>query len=653
MGSFKKFPLAFLAALLLTGSIVTWRSKGATLPPQSGYPAWEALGNALQSNPVQNNPLPLTEGETNLRTKKININFIHYQWWLINWQTNKVRCEIVTEHEGVPIQEEVLYHCGQEIYNTWITTKSCSASEKAQNHNKCQGLYLYLAGKSPDSKEVEVDLPPANAWISMDGCNPVPPQNTCDQLPALILAGEEPLPNETIVNLQGTINGVPFECPGSMCAIPLPPTGSQGQVMEFWANSSYGDSSQRYTAMLRAMPWGDFMAPEGQSDAQKLWYVDVISSQWKGQRAASCADTWQVFPDIGGPPPWLTTPSDAQGLESSLSLYYLAAMLIHNGVVDSRSCTDGGLESDTAASPCGLEAAMPAVTEWQNRFNNEIYQVSGETGVPGQLLKNVFSRESQFWPGIYRDNLEAGLGQMTENGADTLLLWNSEFFNQFCPLVLSNDNCTLGFSNLDEEKQNILRGALVRQVNATCIDCPVGINLTDANYSVRVFAESLLGNCEQTGRIITNLTSKSPGQVASYEDLWRFTLVNYNAGPGCLASAIQRVAALGQPLTWANLKPVLDPACKTAEGYVEDISLAPFATATPTAWLYPPTATSTPGDGTPSAVTATPGAPLFTPPAGPTPLPTITLTPTAGPTPIPTDVILILPTATPTETPVP
>jgi len=49
--------------------------------------------------------------------------------------------------------------------------------------------------------------------------------------------------------------------------------------------------------------------------------------------------------------------------------------------------------------------------------------------VPAQLLKNIFLRESQLWPGIYNSIKEVGLGHLTDNGADTILLWNPDFFN--------------------------------------------------------------------------------------------------------------------------------------------------------------------------------------------------------------------------------
>jgi hypothetical protein len=356
--------------------------------------------------------------------------------------------------------------------------------------------------------------------------------------------------------------------------------------------------------------------------------VDVLSSQFQGEPVASCSDVWQTFPDIGGPPTWLTSPETVEELRSEVSYYYLAGALITYGIVDAGSCLDGGLQAPNIASACGVEAARPELMVWQNRFDEDIMQASQDTGIPARLLKNVFSRESQIWPGIFRTYKETGLGQLTENGADTVLLWNPSFFHQFCPLILSQPYCDLGYGNLSRdypELRSMLRGALVRKVDASCPDCPFSIDISQAGYSVRVFAEGLIANCEQAGRIITNLTDFAPGRVATYEDLWRFTLINYNAGPGCLSRSMQVVWARNLPLNWENVTANLEPACQLSIGYVEDISQMFKAAATATVWLPF-------------------GESLVTPV-----LPRVLYTPTPSPTPQ----ILQLPTSGPTLTPIP
>lgn len=570
------------------------------------------------------------------RLTTLKVSYTAHEWWLVRWKGNDITCRFLVDHEGLPIADEIRTWCGNTLYAEWIATQPCSLAEPEQSTQDCKGLYLYQFTGYPAQKEVEVELPLPSVGVSITGCSPEPPGNRCDSLPNLLLTGEEPLPNENIINIQGLFDGEPFVCNGEACAIPLRPTGQQGVTIEFWADSSFGDASPRFSALVRVLPRGDFMSPDAPSSDPQLYYVDVLSTQWRGGPQASCSDIWQSFPDVAGPPPWLTTPDDPQDMYSAVSLYYLAGMLIANGQVDATACQDGGLQTALTASECGVIAAYEQVVAWQNQFDTEIIQVAQDTGVPAQLLKNVFSRESQFWPGIYQNYKEAGLGQLTEKGADTVLLWNPSFFEQFCPLVLHQSRCDLAFGNLSEGEQAMLRGALVRKVNAACPDCPAGIDLTQAQFSVRVFAEGMIGNCEQVSRIVTNLTSRPAGQLISYVDLWRLTLVNYNAGPGCLSSAVRRVYQFGQPLTWERISAQLDEACKPAIKYVFDISerlsgIQP----TPTSWVYPgqPPPGVTPGIppvGTPGPVFATP-TPGPSPTAGPSPTPTATIPGYPGP----------------------
>ncbi len=205
-----------------------------------------------------------------------------------------------------------------------------------------------------------------------------------------------------------------------------------------------------------------------------------------------------------------------------------------------------------------------------------ILSTAHDTGVPARLLKNCFSRESQFWPGVFRASHDAGLGQLTENGADTALLWNPTFFSQYCPLVLSANTCSKGYLNLKPGNQQILQQALVGNVNAACPNCPLGIDLSQANFSVDVFAHTLLAECEQTAQVILNNVPSSSTQVAgdfaSYDDLWKFTLVNYNAGAGCLGLAINQTWSTEHKLTWDAMSSHFTDVCAPAKDYVNDIS---------------------------------------------------------------------------------
>lgn len=496
----------------------------------------------------------------------IAIEYTSYDWDLSRWKDRAEVCSISIDHDGMPTPDEVYHFCGTIVYREWVNQPMCNLN----NPSKCEGYYLRLVGTEQKEKEIAMQLPAASAWISLEDCEPVysTSTNICETKPTLVITGQEPLPNESIVRIEGTYDGQDFFCDETnICKFQIPETADDGVNVTFWAYSTYGDSSIIYDAQIRVK-----QVDEGDPD-QLYWYVDVLSSQWQGEVSATCAESWGVFPPVGGVPEWLSTPAQHEDLSSDIPYTYLAANLILQGVVDAKSCPDGGLSPGNTANQCGLEKARDAVNEWQNQFDSLILQTAKDTSVPAFLLKNLFARESQFWPGIFQGAADIGLGQLTENGADTALFWNRSFFNQFCPLVMDSETCGLGYANLEEEQQVELRRALVGSVDATCEECPLGLDLSQADFSVGVFAHTLIANCEQTAQVIYNYTGQTTDNAASYEDLWKFTLVNYNAGGGCLAEGVSGAnGANGLPLTWETVSPHLIGACSGAVDYVNDIS---------------------------------------------------------------------------------
>lgn len=499
------------------------------------------------------------------RYTSIIVDYIKHTWWMSRFDDKSVACKIVIDHEGLPTVNEVYTECGEDIAEEWFEQDLCTDTK----YKDCEGFYFYQVSAVPSQREVAVELPPAKAWVDLEGCSPLVTiaTNLCEFMPNLVITGEEPLPNEVIIGIGGLIDGQPFTC-NAPCHIRLAPTDADGVTVDFWAYSSYGDSSDIFTAQVRVA------ADNIGNPDQTYWYVDVISSQWIGVPIASCAESWDSFPPVGGPPHWLTTPGRAEDLNTEVPYNYLAAKLISAGVVDASRCENGGLLLDTyGANTCGLELARPDVIAWQNRFDGLILEVAKDTGVPAQMLKRLFAQESQFWPALFQNNVtDIGLGQLTEDGADTTLLWNFSFFEQFCPLILSAKQCEKGYLGLDKTEREMLRLGLVNTVNATCQDCPLGIDLTEADFSVKIFGHTMLANCEQAGRIVRNVSGDSPGEAASYEDLWKFTLVNYNAGPGCLGEAVQATADKGLPLEWENVAASLNGICSLGAEYVADIS---------------------------------------------------------------------------------
>jgi hypothetical protein len=518
-----------------------------------------AFTRNLQLTPLSNPP-PGPD-----RFTVITVEYTAFEWWMVTWAGQRVVCSVVVDHEGPPTLGEVYSDCGEKIYDQWISQDPCIKEDKSI----CEGYYIYSVDSWPDEKEIAMQLAPATAWISLEDCEPVlsTSTNICEAIPTVVITGQEPLPNESILRVEGTVDDEPFSCDETdACKFHLRETGEDGATVAFWAYSSYGDSSPVFTAQVRVQK-----ADEGDPD-QLYWYVDVLSTQWQGGAVATCADSWGSFPPVGGPPDWLTTPAESEELSSDIPYTYLAANLILQGAVDASACPDGGLVSGGGVNQCGLEQSRAAVNEWQDRFDELILTTAEETGVPARLLKSLFARESQFWPGLYQAAGDVGLGQLTEIGADTTLFWNRSFYSQFCPLVLPSESCGKGYIHLKDDEREGLRRALVASVNATCEDCPLGLDLTQADFSITVFAHTLLANCEQAGQVVHNYTGVSPGEAASYENLWKFTLVNYNAGPSCLADAISGAQSNNLELTWENISPYLPQACQGAIDYVADIS---------------------------------------------------------------------------------
>jgi hypothetical protein len=485
-----------------------------------------------------------------------------YTWWLVRWLDNEIACLIEIDHDGLPTNGDIYLACGENIHESWTSTPQCDVS--TTDPELCSGYYLHFIQEESAYHSISTTLPPPVVWVTLDGCVPYASTYRCGDYPTLLLMGEEPQSGYSILRLEGTVDGTPFIC-APICQLDLGPTEEDGLFIRFWAYSSYGDSSEAFVARVRVRNKDDQQDP--------YLYVDVLTAQWRGAQLAPCALNWDTFPPVGGLDGWLASPDTPGELASDIPYEYLAGNLIIHGVVDASNCADNGLLENGYANACGGEAARTAVIDWQNRFDANILVSAQEIGVPAQLLKNLFSRESQFWPGITRQLPEAGLGQLTENGADTVLLWNLPFYEQFCPSTLGDEVCKKRYPHLTDDQRSILRHALVQSVDAFCSDCPLGIDLNRAQESISIFAETLLANCDQTGMVL-DLNYSRQEFSPSYGDLWRFTLVNYNVGPGCLGLAVSKTNSNGEPLDWEHVSKNLTPVCQGAIDYVMDISQA-------------------------------------------------------------------------------
>jgi hypothetical protein len=87
-----------------------------------------------------------------------------------------------------------------------------------------------------------------------------------------------------------------------------------------------------------------------------------------------------------------------------------------------------------------------------------------------------------------------------------------------------------------------------------------------------LFANTLRANCEQVGQVVFNATEQVAGAAASYEDLWRFTIANYHAGPGCLSYAVHMAWNSSGVLDWEQVASSFTEACRGVIPYVENIA---------------------------------------------------------------------------------
>src|SRR5512143_1888851 len=189
-------------------------------------------------------------GGEKVRQTTIVVTYTRYEWWLLRWSDNQLLCHVYVDHEGLPNANDILTDCGGTVYKQGIVTQPCSQSDLGELFpSACTGLYLYFIGSAPAEKEVKIDLPPAVVYVTLSGCNPVPPENLCPSIPSLHLEGVEPLPNEQIIAIHVKMDNVETTCSGNTCDVPLHATRMAGTTVEFWADSSFGDSSEVFSAL--------------------------------------------------------------------------------------------------------------------------------------------------------------------------------------------------------------------------------------------------------------------------------------------------------------------------------------------------------------------------------------------------------------------
>ena len=267
-------------------------------------------------------------------------------------------------------------------------------------------------------------------------------------------------------------------------------------------------------------------------------------------------------------PDWLMPAEENTDLTTANRYDILAAKLLSSGLIDGSTCPANGLNLDGSANGCGIELAKDQVIVWQNRYDPMILTYSRSNDLPAKVVKAVIAVESQFWPAANWTRGEIGLGQMTTYGADLVLMWRPAYFQSICWQTYGEVGCTTQYQFLDSSTQYLLRGMVLRDIEATCPNCPGGVDLEKGNQAIRVLTETLNASCLQSTRIFNLATGKQPAAFLSYDDYWRLVLANYHAGAGCVYQALRKT---GNPNNWNSIAANFSSGCASGAEYIRRI----------------------------------------------------------------------------------
>jgi hypothetical protein len=275
-------------------------------------------------------------------------------------------------------------------------------------------------------------------------------------------------------------------------------------------------------------------------------FVVMTAAGWvtlpvKADSGGTCQEAYGLTPTAV--PDWLMPAEKNTDLTTANRYDILAAKLLSSELIDGSACPAKGLNPDGSANACGLELTSGQVNAWQNQFDQMIRASSQTNNLPPKVTKAVIAVESQFWPAGDWSSGEIGLGQMTGYGADLVLMWRPDYYQSICRHAFGDKGCNTQYQFLDSSTQLLLRGLVLKEIDATCPSCVGGVDLEKGKQAVQVLTETLNASCLQSTRVIYLATRKSPAALLSFEDYWRLVLVNYHAGAGCVYQALRKTGS--------------------------------------------------------------------------------------------------------------
>ena len=168
----------------------------------------------------------------------------------------------------------------------------------------------------------------------------------------------------------------------------------------------------------------------------------------------------------------------------------------------------------------------------------------------------MIAQETQFWP-AQKSPYEIGLGSITENGVEMLLSWNQGYFLTLCSAHYGKKMCSGGYFYLNEDYRSALRRVVWEKVSTP--------------EEIDVLAAMLFASAAQVNQIVYNTMYTTPGDVSSYEEMWKIAVANYHSGSGCIGTGMIEAAKNPEKLTLKVLGDYLLGDCKQATTYVDNV----------------------------------------------------------------------------------
>lgn len=477
------------------------------------------------------------------RFKTITQTFTQYTWRLVTRSGTPI-CTVLINHDGFPSGNETLAACEVDIIdlNPTVTPMPEGTPQPSPTPININQVFLDTYWVFDSSREVTTTTKITIPDIIINIYPPGLPVNA----PYVVIKAIEPYSEYKITKIAGTMNGDPFECLSDQCIVPL----IQDSQIQFWAESSFGDQSEVMTVTARTFI------------SNNAYHVRLTYINRQSEFEDSCRLIWKDTA-YGDSPNWVAFPESPELLNTQHTLHYLAGKLILNKFVDASSCPEGGLFANGAPNACGLQLATSSMIAWQNRFDPTIWAAGKEFGIPPVLIKSLMEQETQFWPENARYLYEEyGFSQLNELGADVALRWDEDLKNQICSSLLFD--CDPSFASMNSFEQSMLRGGLIRSVDAYCPTCENMVNLDIAEQSVSIGAQVMRANCSQT-----NFVVEKQGLRTTVTDMWKFTILSYHSGYYCLDESLKAVKEKGLAPTWENVADNLT--CPDAKAYVDSV----------------------------------------------------------------------------------